>query len=99
MRDIRELRAELDSIDRELTALFCRRMEVAVEVADWKLARALPILDAAREEQVLESRSALAPEAQREAVRAFFTEVMRLSRAQQALRMEQEADGEATDHV
>ncbi len=96
MRDLTELRAELDGIDRELTALFCRRMAVAEEVADWKRARGLPVLDAAREEQVLASRAALAPEAQREAVRALFTELMRLSRAHQARRM---AGEEAQDHV
>lgn len=82
--DISRLRQELDGIDRELLALFEKRMEVSRQVAAYKLARGLPVLDALREEQVLLSREAMVSDpALGPAVRALFDEVMRLSRQEQ----------------
>lgn len=48
MRELRELRQELDGIDRELVHLFEKRMGVALEVAQYKAAHGLPVLDASR---------------------------------------------------
>ena len=56
MASLTELRGELDAIDREMVALFERRMAVAREVAAYKLANGLPVLDASREAQVIASR-------------------------------------------
>jgi len=53
MRDISEIRAEIDQIDTELTKLFERRMTVSEEVAAYKKANGLPTLNAAREKEVI----------------------------------------------
>lgn len=34
--DLKELRLEIDKIDDELVKLFCQRMEVAAQIADYK---------------------------------------------------------------
>ena len=54
MRDIAEIRAEIDEIDAGLTKLFERRMTVSKEVAEYKKANGLPTLNSAREKEVIE---------------------------------------------
>ena len=46
-------RAEIDAIDREIVALFERRMQVVVEVAQIKKENGIAILDANREKEVI----------------------------------------------
>ncbi len=41
--DLNEIRSEIDKIDDELVRLFCQRMHVAAQVADYKKANNLPI--------------------------------------------------------
>ena len=85
MKDIQECRAELDAIDRQLVALFEQRMRVSRNVAAYKHAHNIDILDAAREQEVLNSRAALTKnEALKPAVNELFTEIMRLSRQEQS---------------
>ncbi|MGN0777598.1 MAG: chorismate mutase [Aristaeellaceae bacterium] len=84
MRELQEIRAELDAVDRELVRLFEKRMSLSGEVARYKLAHGLPVLDAAREEQVLASRAAMLDNpALAEDVRRLFGCIMGLSRAEQ----------------
>ena len=93
MADLTELRGELDAIDREMVALFERRMAVAREVAAYKLANGLPVLDASREAQVIASRQGyLTEERLREDVARLFETVMALSREEQRRVMEAEKD-------
>lgn len=51
-------RVEIDRIDNEMAALFCRRMKAAEAVAEHKKAHALPIEDKAREAEMI-ARNAL----------------------------------------
>lgn len=84
MRELAQIRQELDEIDREMVKLFERRMTLCREVARTKLAQGKPVLDAGREAQVLESRAAMLADASlAEAVRALYREMMALSRQEQ----------------
>lgn len=84
MRELAQIRQELDEIDREMVKLFERRMMLCREVARTKLAQGKPVLDASREAQVLESRAAMLADASlAEAVRALYREMMALSRQEQ----------------
>lgn len=56
MKDLNALRDELDGIDREIVALFERRMGVVREIASVKEETGLPVRDPAREERVLATR-------------------------------------------
>ena len=60
--ELTDLRREMDAIDRELLALFARRMALSGEIAGLKKAAALPVFDPAREEEKLRqaARSVLA---------------------------------------
>ena len=49
MRDLKELRVEIDRIDREVVALFEERMGISKEVAEYKIATGKKILDKERE--------------------------------------------------
>ena len=53
MKDIAELRKGIDEIDNEILKLFLKRMEISEEVAEYKNANSLPILNKAREREVL----------------------------------------------
>lgn len=84
MRELTELRQELDKLDRELVALFERRMGISREVARYKLAHGLPVLDRSREEQVIASRAAMLEDAALAPyARTLFETVMALSREEQ----------------
>ena len=84
--ELKDYRAALDTLDRELTELLARRMELAGEIGEYKKARGLPILDKTREEEKLDAIEQLCPEACRGELRAVFRSVMEQSRALQQRR-------------
>ena len=66
-------RIEIDAVDREIAALFERRMHAVECVADYKRAHGLPILDAAREEAVIRKNEAYIED---EALRPYYVEFL-----------------------
>jgi chorismate mutase/prephenate dehydratase len=52
-RDLQALREEMEAVDREILTQFRRRMELAEEIAVFKLDNAFPFRDKQREEQLL----------------------------------------------
>ena len=83
---INELRKQIDQIDRELTALFLRRMKLAQEIGAEKRRLSLPVGDGDREREILDRVKAEAPPELRPALETWFTTLFRLSRAQQGER-------------
>lgn len=59
MMTLEQAREEINSVDKEIAALFERRMKAVEAVNDYKIANGLEIFDAAREVQVIEKNSAL----------------------------------------
>lgn len=57
MRDLSEIRRDINEIDEEMRKLFVKRMKAVKEVADYKTAHGLPILDSDRERAVVESNA------------------------------------------
>lgn len=55
MKDLRQLREEIDKIDAQLIPLFEKRMNVAIQVAEYKRANNTPVLQSGRENQVIEN--------------------------------------------
>lgn len=95
MKELTQIRQELDAVDRQIVALFEERMTLAREVATYKIAHGLPVLDRSREEQVLDSRCAMLADGHwSPAVRALFEQIMALSRQEQQRLLE-----EANDHA
>lgn len=95
MKELEEVRKELDAVDREIVRLFEQRMLLSRDVVAYKLAHGLPVLDRSREEAVLASRvGMLSDDHWAESVRALYEEIMRLSRSEQE-RILKEADSHA----
>ena len=84
MKELSAIRLELDSVDREIVALFEKRMNLAREVAAYKIARGLPVLDQSRENIVLDSRVSMLKDGHwAPSLRCLDEEIMRLSRQEQ----------------
>ncbi len=58
MKDLNEVRKEINEIDEKMRELFVKRMAAAHKVAEYKIAHGLPILDSARENEVIERNAA-----------------------------------------
>ena len=84
MKSLEECRSAIDAADREIVRWFEQRMQLCREVAAYKMANGLPVLDRSREEAVLASREGmLSDPAWAQSVRQLFEEIMALSRAEQ----------------
>ena len=82
-------RGEINEIDAQMAELFVRRMRAAEEIAAYKKEHALPILDAAREEQVVQANAKLVEdETLREYYVNFIRNNMAVSRAYQSRLLE-----------
>lgn len=84
MNTLEEVRKTIDELDGEMAVLFQRRMEACREIARYKRERGLPILNAAREKEVLQKgmERVSDPELQ-EYYACFLQDVMKTSRAYQ----------------
>ena len=84
MSQLDELRDRIDTIDAQLTALFLQRMEVTEQVGRWKQANGIPVLDTAREREVLAKKAALTDDpARKDDVTTLYEAIMAISRRQQ----------------
>ncbi len=83
MSELEEYRAQIDVIDRQIAALFRERMGVTRKVGEYKAQRGLPVLDPAREKQVLSAKAALVGDELRADITTLFETIMALSRRQQ----------------
>ena len=84
--DITELRGEIDKIDDELLKLFCARMELSAQVADYKRERGLPIYVPAREREILQNVAQKAGAEFSDYARSLYSTIFELSRGYQARR-------------
>ena len=88
--ELTELRREIDAIDRELVELLERRMDMAAGVAQYKMTRGLPVLDAGREAEKLDAIRAMCRPETRSHIAGLFGHIMAASRAYQTSLMEQD---------
>lgn len=82
MRDLNEIRRDIDAIDNELIELFKRRMDCAKEVGFYKKERGIPVLNRQREDEILAAVQEKGGE-YGAAARLLFANIMELSRALQ----------------
>ena len=82
--DLTQLRGQIDAIDDGLIRLFCQRMEVAAQIADYKKEHGLPILVPAREaEKLLDVAEKAGPE-MADYTKELYATLFRLSREYQS---------------
>ena len=82
--ELSDYRKEIDEIDKEMTRLFERRMDVAVKVAEYKINNKLPIFNGGREAEVIQKNVKRLNNSNYESlIRKYFNHLMELSRALQ----------------
>ncbi|MFC3928433.1 chorismate mutase [Streptococcus caprae] len=83
--DLDAIRREIDSVDRELVALFEKRMDLVGQVAEYKRETGKPIFDPEREATLLDKVGRLVEnKAYQETIQATFSDIMIQSRRYQA---------------
>ncbi|MBE5827552.1 MAG: prephenate dehydratase [Butyrivibrio sp.] len=81
MKDLSQLREELDVIDKEIVELYEKRMEISSLVADYKISTGKKVLDREREIQKLSAVKALAHnDFNKVGVEELFSHIMSMSR-------------------
>ncbi len=91
MLDLSESRAQIDVIDKEITRLFQKRIDVCRDVAAYKIQNNKKVLDKMRENQKLETLSQLAEDGFKEhGIQDLFTQVMAICRKRQYQIMKEE---------
>lgn len=81
--ELKELREQIDGIDRELVELFKKRMNVSAAVAEYKKQNNMKVLDASRERALLEKISELSGEEFEEYSRVLYSTILDVSRSYQ----------------
>ncbi len=78
-----DYRARIDEIDDKLTDLFSERMSISGQIAGFKKANSLPVLDVRREREIIHRVSERAPENVREYLPTLYSLIFELSRSYQ----------------
>ena len=84
MRKLDDIREEIDSVDAEMVSLYEKRMDLAEQVAEYKISTGKKVLDKEREKSKLEKIKALATtEFTKCGVTELFEQIMAMSRKRQ----------------
>ena len=76
MRDLADIRVEIDQVDNEILSLFQKRMELACQVAEYKIATGKKVYDKAREDEKLEKLSSSVEDGfSQQAVKELYTQM------------------------
>ena len=78
--ELKYLREKLDETDRVLEEKFAERMRIAEQIGEYKRKNGLPVLDSAREAEVLAKHTEGQPEELRPYMEGFFKAIMAISR-------------------
>ena len=84
MTDLNELRKQIDEIDAALLPLFIKRMDCSRKVAEYKIAKNMPVFDPTREEQILNDKAEKVADELKISVREFYSSIMKISKAMQS---------------
>ena len=84
MKDLKEIREEIDSLDRNLVEIFENRMDLVKYVINYKIDNNMDILDSNREEYILEkNRNILNNKEYEKYLDDFFISIMKISKDMQ----------------
>ena len=84
MRDLKDLRKEIDAVDKQIVELFQKRMGIAEEVAEYKISTGKKVFDKERETEKLKSLTVLGDnEFNRIGIGELFEQLMAVSRKRQ----------------
>ena len=98
MRDLLELRDEIDAIDSEIVALYEKRMQISKEVAEYKISTGKPVFDKAREQSKLETLAGkVNTDFLKHGITELFEQIMAMSRKRQYQLLTEHGLAEKTD--
>lgn len=81
MKDLKQLRSEIDETDEKILSLFMHRMELCKGVADYKKLHSLPVFQGGREQEVIDRiKSLTANKDLEKGTAALFTSIMDISK-------------------
>ena len=81
MRELSEMRKDIDRVDESLKKLFLERLSISREIAGFKKENDLPVYDRAREEEKLDMLSSEYEDPfTKESIRDFFSLIMGISK-------------------
>ncbi len=84
MKDLQDIRVDIDRIDRQIVDLYEERMELTTQVADYKISTGKQVLDAEREISKLNSVAEMAhSDFTSHGARELFEHIMAMSRKKQ----------------
>ncbi len=83
MKDLKQIREEIDEIDSQIVSLYEERMQRTTEVAEYKISVGKPVLDRQREQEKLARVKEQAKEDNRFGVGELFEQIMAMSRKRQ----------------
>ena len=78
-----EIRKQIDEIDAQISELFCRRMDLVKNVAEYKIKNSLPVFHPGREQYILDQARLRAGETYGDYAAALFQRMMEMSRRMQ----------------
>ncbi len=84
--DLSEIRTSIDEIDSQLVKLFCQRMDLSAQVADYKKQHDLPIYVPARERAILQQVAQQSGPELENYTRILYSTLFELSRSYQSKR-------------
>lgn len=100
MKDLLELRDEIDKIDQQIVALYEERMQISEQVADYKISTGKKVFDKERENQKLKTLTGLAHSTfTKHGIRELFEQIMAMSRKKQYQLLTQHGIVEKPDFV
>ena len=100
MRDLLELRDEIDRIDSEIVALYEKRMQISQEVAEFKISTGKPVFDKVREQSKLNTLvQKVDTEFLKKGIAELFEQIMAMSRKRQYQLLTEHGLAEKTDFV
>ncbi|MCR4694250.1 MAG: prephenate dehydratase [Pseudobutyrivibrio sp.] len=84
MRDLSDIRQEIDRVDQGILDLFNKRMELTSQVAEYKISTGKKVFDKGREEEKLATLSEYGKDQfQKQAIKELYTQIMSISRKKQ----------------
>ena len=81
MSELEQLRGDIDAIDRQIVDLMKQRMETVAQVAEYKKANNMPVLDTSRERALLSKVGQEAGEELADYVQSMYRTIMAASRS------------------
>lgn len=96
--DLQESRKQIDEIDSQIVELFEKRMLVASNVADYKIATGKPVFDKEREDSKIENLKSMSDsDFNKKCIAELFTQIMAMSRKFQYSKLEMRSSDSKLD--